>query len=190
MSYIDLKSCEDPHLIGSLIQKDEDVFGLLYRKYWPSMIRLASLFISDRDTCNEIVQELFISLYTKRDRLKISVSLSSYLYVSLRNRIRNHIRKESIYSRHVRIAGNSRSSIGTNDVEQFMGMAELEREISVCLSRMPEKCREVYLMYQQTQGTLKHMAIHLNRPVDTVEKQLRKAIRLLRIHLSEYRTQR
>src|SRR5271155_5628201 len=80
---------DDRDLVYRLRQEDESVFSLLYQKYWPVLMRLASGFIADRDTCEEIVQELFVTLYRKRSQVKIKISLSSYLYVSLRNKIRN-----------------------------------------------------------------------------------------------------
>ncbi len=56
-----------------------------------------------------------------------------------------------------------------------------------CLDEMPEKCRQVYIMSNQGTCPLKQIAVLLNRPQDTVEKQFRKAIHLLRKHLSFFR---
>jgi RNA polymerase sigma-70 factor (ECF subfamily) len=173
---------DDKELLARLQQNDEYVFTLLYQKYWPVLMRLAAPLVKDADTCKEIVQELFITLYRKRCELQIKISLSAYLYVSLRNRIKNHIRHQSIYNRHIRVAKRSLMAV-TNDVEQFVSRSELEREIRVCLNEMPEKYREVYLLYNQGTKPLKDIAAYLNRPVDTVEKQFRKAVLLLRDHL-------
>ncbi len=178
------KLCDDKDLLIRLATSDEYVFDDLYRKYWSVLIQLASGFIEDRDTCKEIVQELFVTLYKSRDHLKINVSLSAYLYVSLRNRIRNHVRRESIYNRHIRVVKRSQSGSMNNNVEQSLRYSELEKSINICLNGMPAKYKEVWLLYQQTQCTLKVIAQMLHRPVDTVEKQLRKAVFLLRDHLT------
>jgi RNA polymerase sigma factor (sigma-70 family) len=178
------KLCDDKDLLSRLGTSDEDVFDDLYRKYWSVLIQLAAGFLEDRDTCKEIVQELFVTLYKSRHHLKINISLSSYLYVSLRNRIRNHVRRESIYNRHIRVVKRSQTGLMTNDVEQSLRYSELERSINACLNEMPAKYKEVWLLYQQTQCTMKVIAKMLHRPVDTVEKQLRKAVCLLREHLT------
>jgi RNA polymerase sigma-70 factor (family 1) len=175
---------DDKDLVHRLRQDDEGGFTLLYQKYWPVLMRLASGFVADRDTCKEIVQELFVNLYRKRGQLKIKISLSSYLYVSLRNKIRNYIRQQSIYNKHIRVANRTNAAAISNDVEQFVNRVELEKEINACLNGMPRKCREVYLLYQQDRCPLKQIAGMLDRPVDTVEKQLRKAVLLLRARLS------
>jgi RNA polymerase sigma-70 factor (ECF subfamily) len=74
-----------------------------------------------------------------------------------------------------------------NDVEQFVNRTELERQIMVCLNGMPAKYRQVYLLYNQGRCPLKQVAFVLNRPVDTVEKQFRKAVGMLREHLTFFR---
>jgi RNA polymerase sigma factor (sigma-70 family) len=178
-----LAAFDDRELLVRLQQNDELVFTLLYQKYWLVLTRLATPFVEDIDTCHEIVQDLFVTLYRKRTLLKIKISLRAYLYRSLRNKIRNHIRRRRIYNRHLSVAKPSHPDM-TNDVEQFVNRIELEREIMACLNQMPVKLRRVYLLYNQERHSLKEIAMLLDRPVDTVEKQFRKAVLLLRNHLS------
>ena len=177
---------EDRDLLIGLKQNDEYVFTLIYRKYWSVLMRLAAPFVEDTDTCQEIVQEIFVGLYRKRSQINIKVSFSSYLYVSLRNRIRNHIRHRTIYNKHMGVIKRLYSPMA-NDVEQFVNRTELERQIMVCLNGMPAKYRQVYLLYNQGRCPLKQVAFVLNRPVDTVEKQFRKAVGMLREHLTFFR---
>jgi RNA polymerase sigma-70 factor (ECF subfamily) len=176
----------DQHIVHLIHEKDDRVFNILYQKYWPSLLNFAENYIEDRDTCKEIVQELIIALYTRRSRLTIHISLSSYLYSSLRNKILNHLRDRSTYNRHIKRASriNGRGT-EDNQVEEFINLMELRKKIDCCLGKMPVKCREVYLLHKQHQYTLKKTSEILCRPVDTVEKQFRKAIHLLRDQLSE-----
>src|ERR1700761_7770846 len=75
----------DQYILSLIQEKDDKVFSMLYQKYWAALLNFAENYIEDRDTCKEIVQELIITLYTKRARLNINISLPSYLYSSLRN---------------------------------------------------------------------------------------------------------
>jgi RNA polymerase sigma-19 factor, ECF subfamily len=186
MSQEHIPTTSDSDLLLLLQQNDEYVFVLLYKRYWPELMRLAAPFLEDVDTCQEIVQELFVTLYNKRSTLRIKISISAYLYVSLRNRIRNHIRNRSTYNRHIGLFKRL-CSPGTNDVEQTVNRNELQREIMVCLNGMPEKYRQVYMLYNEGRCPLKEIAVILERPVDTVEKQFRKAVFLLRQHLSFFK---
>lgn len=167
---------------------DEAVFEVLYKKYWDLLLCFARKYISDGQTCKEVVQELFITLHVKRDQLTINVSLSSYLYRSLRNKIINHLRNESVYKRHVAMAGKKYSIISVgNDAEHWMDLIDLEREIGDCLSKMPDKYRDVYVLTMQKANTVKMTAAMLNRSVPTVERQLRIAIRLMQEYLNKHK---
>jgi RNA polymerase sigma-19 factor, ECF subfamily len=108
------------------------------------------------------------------------------LFVALRNKIFNYLRSQAVYKKHVTTAGRENlANDNNNNVEQFINLMELEKEISFSLNHMSEKCKEVYVLHEQQDCTVKKISTILNRPVDTVEKQLRRAVYLLRDHLRE-----
>lgn len=168
--------------------EDKRTFEILYKKYWGLLLNFTGKYISDKDTCKEIVQELFITLHLKRRQLSINMSLTSYLYSSIRNKILNHIRNESVYRKHVAVAGKAILSLTPiNEIEQLMDVNDLEKEIFYCLNKMPAKQKEVYVLIKQEACSVKKAAEMLNRPVETVEKQLKKAVRLVQAHLNQRR---
>ena len=165
--------------------QNEAVFEVLYKKYWEALLGFARKYINDRQTCKEVVQELFITLHVKRDQLTINVSLSSYLYRSLQNKIINHLRNESVYKKHLALAGKAYNIISVrNDGEYWMDLVDLEQQIGCCLNKMPDKYREVYVLTIQKANPVKTTAAMLNRSVPTVERQLRVAIRLMQEYLN------
>ena len=164
--------------------KDNKTFDYLYEMYWERLLNFAGKYVDDRETCKEIVQELFISLHVKREQLHIQVSLTAYLYSTLRNKILNHLRNESVYKKHIARAGQTlKDRQAGNEVQDLLDGQELEKEIFICLNKMPAKYREVFILNKQKAYTLKKTAEILQRPIDTVEKQLRKAVRQVREHL-------
>lgn len=178
----------EPELINMFNQKNDQVFNFLYDKYWHTLLNYAGSYVTDRDACKEIVQEFFITLHKKKPQITSTSSLSSYLYSSLRNRILNYIRDESVYKKHINGATKSAHHLKPyNNVEQFINLVELKKEIFNCLNKMPVKYREVYLMYMQNQCSLTTIAELLQRPLATVEKQFRKASFRLRDHLGSQR---
>src|SRR5215831_10547492 len=175
-------------LLKKLAKHDNEAFTMLFQAYWPLLLRLAGNYINDGDTCKEIVQDLFVSLYARRNKLTINHSLSSYLYVCLRNKIRNYLRNQSIYRKHIGLSSEINYLSGeithhNNNVEQFINLSELQKKIMDCLNKMPLKCKEVYMLHYHYQYKVKIISGLLQRPVDTVDKQLRKAVRLLRNYL-------
>ncbi|HEY8897674.1 MAG TPA: sigma-70 family RNA polymerase sigma factor [Niastella sp.] len=180
--------CRETAFINTLNFRDDAVFEVLYKKYWETLLNFSRKYIADRETCKEIVQELFITLHVKRNKLTINVSLSSYLFRSLRNKIINHLRNESVYKKHLAVAGRSYNHITAgNEAEQWMAVYDLEKQIISCLNKMPVKYRDVYILTMQKTYTVKMTAVILQRPVATVERHLRIAIRLLQEHLNKCR---
>ncbi|BAV07427.1 RNA polymerase sigma-70 factor, ECF subfamily [Filimonas lacunae] len=183
-----LLSLSDEELIGLLPVNNDEVFSSLYRRYWGPLVLFAANYITDKDTCKEVVQEFFTSLLVKRSLVNIKTSVAAYLYNALRNYIFNYIRNSSVYSRHVKGAFRLGGQVfAENNVEQFVRMSELERTIDGCLVSMPLKYRQVYVLHFREYYTLRKTAYLLDRPVDTVEKQCRRAVKLIRDRLSCHR---
>ena len=177
-----LTSTLEPIQVSILPQEQNSyAFEDLYRNYWEPLLNFASRYVDDKETCEEIVQEFFVQLYVRGLNIKIKHTLSSYLCVALRNRIFNHFRNTAVYKKHVTNASKKFSTY-QNNIEQSIYLKELEQSIHTSLQRMPTPCREVYVL-RQDQLTVKQISQVLNRPLDTVEKQLRKAKRLLTEHL-------
>jgi RNA polymerase sigma factor (sigma-70 family) len=176
----------DPDILQMIGQNDEEAFRILYKKYWRLLLKYAATYINDEYICKEIVQELFVHLHSSSTRLKIYSSFSSYLFVSLRNKIFNYLRNQSVYKKHLKKAGHSGAG-ACNDVEQSIDLIELQKGIRFSLKRMPVKYSEVYILHDENSYTLKKISEILDRPVDTIEKQLRKARCLLRNDLRENR---
>jgi RNA polymerase sigma factor (sigma-70 family) len=169
-------------LIQLIRQNDRIAFDLLYKKYWNRLLHFAFSYVKDGDVCQEIVQELFVQLFTSAHRLKINSSLSAYLFVSIRNRIYNYSRNRALYQKHITLAGK-RSIASHNNVEQAINFMDVQNKINDTLGRMHEKYRTVYLLHDKNHFTVKKISEILNRPVNTVEKQLRKAMCMLRDRL-------
>lgn len=175
---------KDNDLIHLIHKNDDQAFRLLYNRYWGPLLNFAAHYLDDSHSCEELVQELFVQLHVRSASLCIKSSVSSYLYAALRNKIFNYLRNKAVYKKHVGIAANG-SCTTQNNVEQFINLKQLQKEISSSLNRMPEKYKEVYLLHNENHYTIKKISEILNRPVDTVEKQCRKATQLLRNHLRE-----
>jgi len=171
----------DEDLAKKIMLKDRDGFRILYSKYWNPLLNYASNYLEDEMTCEEIVQGLFVHLYLNPGKTNINSSLSSYLFVAVRNKIYNYLRDQAVYRKHIEKAGYVRTKF--NNVEQFVNVMELQREIHFSLRRMPERYKEVYLLWHDHQYTIRKISEILSRPVDTVEKQLRRARGLVRDHL-------
>lgn len=172
----------EEELVQLIRQNNSLAYDLLYRKYWNRLQHFAFRYVKDGYVCQEIVQELFVQLHTSGHRLKINSSLTAYLFVAIRNRIYNYLRNRALYQKHITLAGKSMMA-SHNNVEQAIDFMDVQNKINDTLCQMPEKYRTVYLLHDKNHFTVKKISEILNRPVNTVEKQLRKAICILRDRL-------
>jgi DNA-directed RNA polymerase specialized sigma24 family protein len=87
-----LSEISDERLVLLLLNEDQDAFAKIYEKYWKKLLGMAIYKTNDRVVAEEIVQELFVSLWEKRKSAVIH-NLENYLFVSLKYLIIHHIKK-------------------------------------------------------------------------------------------------
>lgn len=164
--------------------QNDFVFEQVYKRYWNPLVNFSSTYLGDKGTSEELVQELFIQLHVRKASLNIKTSISSYLYAAMRNRIFNHFRARAIYRKHIQKAAEDVAD-RHNNVEQSINLKELQGAISGYLETIPVKYRQVFELSDHDQLPVKKIAQVLNRPLNTVEKQLRRTNKLLRVHLQQ-----
>src|SRR3954468_20633644 len=130
-------SC-DPTEMFILPGQNSKAFETLYKQYWSVLLSFTRQYIDDHQTCEEIVQDLFVQLYVRGITVKIRHNLTSYLFVALRNRIFNYFRNRAVYKKHITIAAKKRIT-AQNNVEQSICLKELEKSIYTSLQHMPAK---------------------------------------------------
>ena len=86
--------------------QNDQRFEELYKQYWSLLTNFAGQYIEDKQTCEEIVQDLFVQLYVRGFSVKIKSTLTSYLFVALRNRIFNYFSDRAVYKKHMNIEAN------------------------------------------------------------------------------------
>ncbi|MDR6804357.1 RNA polymerase sigma-70 factor (ECF subfamily) [Dyadobacter sp. BE34] len=164
---------------------DSEAFAALYRKYWRRLFDAAYRRILLREESEEIIQEIFVDLWAKRETLLISVSLEAYLFGALRYSIYNLIRSRKIreaYLEHLlQVPGDQ-----NNYIEDRLHYEELARALESSVQNLPEKLRKVYLLSRKEHLTYKEIAEQEQIPVDTVEKQMGRALKILRENLKEF----
>lgn len=141
--------------------------------------------IALREECEEIIQEIFTDLWTKRETLLISVSLEAYLFGALRYSIYNLILSRKIREAYLEQLVHMPDSIG-NHIEDRLHYEELARALEAGVGNLPEKLKKVYILSRKEHLTYKEIALQENIPLDTVEKQMGRALKILREQLKDF----
>jgi RNA polymerase sigma-70 factor (ECF subfamily) len=165
---------------------DEQAFELLFHKYYIKLCSFANKFLNEPEEARDVVQQVFIKIWECREYIDPDDSLNAYLFKITQNICINklHRRKvESKYSEIYKLVYANQREI-TPDESLLSG--ELEKHIINAIDKIPPKCRRVFEL-SRIEG-LKYVEIAnvLHISVKTVEAQMSKAFRILRLELREY----
>jgi RNA polymerase sigma-70 factor (ECF subfamily) len=164
---------------------DKSAFETLFRSFFPGLVLFAQKYVSDQDTAREIVHNVFLNLWEKREKVDTSTSLKSYLFRSVHNRCLNFIRDQKKFNRDETLFDRLDSD-QFSDASDHLEEQELEQRIFDSLQALPEKCREVFMMNRFEGLKYAEIAQKLNISVKTVEAQMSKALKILRENLIDY----
>ncbi|TDB62807.1 sigma-70 family RNA polymerase sigma factor [Arundinibacter roseus] len=144
----------------------------MYREYWHPLYIFALAKTHDKDIAEELIQDLFVQLWEKRNELNIS-HLRGYLFACARNRIIDYY-KDSIFLE----LEKATDSIAP-DYPLFL--EELETQIQETLGSLSPKTREIFLLNRFEGQSAREIAIQLELPVRTVEYHITQGLRLFRL---------
>ena len=132
--------------------------------------------LGDKETCRDILQDVFADLWSKRKSTFID-ALSGYLKVAVRNRVFRHLRNGAITRKHL----DRLEKIAFVDAtEQMVNFNLMKQKYEASVALLPEKCREVFLLSRVENLSIKEIAARLAISPKTVEAQISKALRHLR----------
>ncbi len=157
---------------------DPSTFQKVFNEYYPVLTVFAQKFLHDPDMSKEIVQDMFVQLYEKRQSLTIETSLKSYLYQSVRNGCLNRIKQDKTHQKHQEEI--IKSSQDGADFSDHIEKTELEQQIYNIISSLPPKCRQIFLMSRQEDLSNYEISEKLNLSIRTVETQISNALKILR----------
>jgi RNA polymerase sigma-70 factor (family 1) len=176
----------DSHfLINRLRKGEEAAYEMLFKEYYKVLTIFANKYIKDIETSKELVQELFVHLYERRETLDINSSLKSYLFRSVHNRCINFINAQKIrdkYAEHVNYTNN----IAQNSLEEEVNLSELENALYKAIAELPPKCQAIFKLNRFEGLSNVEIADKLTLSKRTVETQISKALKILRLKLEPY----
>jgi len=168
-------------------------FRQVYMTYYPRLLRFAAEYVVDEQDAEDIVQEVFITLWEKRDTLREDTNLTAYMMTLVKSLCLNFLKHKQIveaYSLRVQEEDARREtmfnyySINKFEPEQ-MDLERLERMLLKAISELPEQCRRVFKMSRYKGMKNREIADRLNISLKTVEMHISLALKSLRAKLRD-----
>ena len=172
----------DQQLVSLLREGNQDAYIEIYDRYKVILQQHACKKLDNLDEVEDILQEMFIHIWDKKETLNITTSLSGYLFTVARNRIFN------LYHKKKRELGY------LNSLQEFIDKGEYstdlllrERELNLIIEKeiqaLPPRMREVFMLSRNEGLTHKQIAQRLGTSEQTVTTQIRNSLKVLRLKL-------
>lgn len=161
---------------------DLQAFERLFREHHPHCLAFAIHYTGDPYEAEEVVQLVFSQLWEKRESIMINGSERSYLFTAIRNTAISQWRKQNVRAEKELSFGRMQDDI----VHLSVQARELEQKLQLALEKLPERCREVFLLSRKEQLKYAEIATVMNISIKTVENQMGKALKILHQELREY----
>jgi len=179
---VSVSESQDQTLLAAFQKGDQQAFDALFRAWYAPLCRYAArLLDGDMDDAEDVVQQTFIKLWEQRETLPIQFSVKAYLYKMVHNRSLNRLRDAQTRRRHSEIS----VSFG-NDMAPPVEVSDLQTRLHAALEQLPTECRRIFELSRFEELKYREIADQLNISIKTVETQMGKALRLMRVHLAEY----
>jgi RNA polymerase sigma-70 factor (ECF subfamily) len=179
----DCASLNDLDLLRLLQQSDSTAFQELYTRYWRKLYFLAHKRLKSAEAAEEIVQNVFLTLWRKRKTLQIE-ALAPYLAAVTRYAVYHFLAAEKKRLANEAVAG--RRSLGVVPAVLLIDDKQLLEIVKQQANELPERCRLVFIYNKLEDQTLPEVAQRLNISVKTAEAHLTKALRLIRAKLKDH----
>lgn len=175
----------EKELIQGLQTGNEAAFESIFRSYYVRLCNFAYSFLEDKDESEEVVQSTFLAIWEKHDSIDIQISLKSYLYRAVNNSCLNRIKHVKVKSAHHDYA-KSNEQVFDDDASENLISKELEHQIEVAINALPPKCAMVFRLSRFENLSYAEIAEQMDISVKTVENQMIKALKTLRVELKDY----
>lgn len=172
-------------LLEKVKESDQSSFSIIFTGYYSDLVQFAGTFISDLDTCEDIVQNAFVDFWENRETLIILSSLKSYLLRMIQNRCIDWLRHMKIREQYNTYADHH-LRLMENDTENYILRSELEANLEKALRLLPSEISSAFRMNRQEGLTYHEIAEQQNVSLRTIEVRIGKALALLREQLKDY----
>ena len=163
----------------------QNSFDRIYVMYYSHMLRFAKEYVVFEEDAENVVQDVFLLLWEKREVLDIRISLVSYLFSLVKNRSLDYLRHKVVAEEY-----KQELSFKLMSLEQlnytFSSEEEIEKVIANAIDKLPERCREIFLKSRIEGMKYREIAEELNISANTVENHIAIALKKLRVELKDY----
>ena len=175
---MNIKFSDQKKLINQLKKGNTIAYTHLVDLYYKKLVNYASSLARDNYSAEDIVQNVFVRMWQRREGLNLKINLKNYLYISVYNEFIDQYRRNTAISelekKYIEGVDTFFEDYDEDNINKLNLLIEKEIE------KLPKKCKKAFLLSKKEGLTYIEIAEYRNISVKTVEKQISKAFRILR----------
>lgn len=173
-------------LLERFIAGDEQAFESLFKKYYQLLLKVAKFVIEDSEQSEELVQDVFVNVWEKRANVNPEASFKNYMITAVRNRCYNHIKAKKKTHSIDDDETWQEELVADTRTESRVNFNEMRRAIEAAIDKLPEQCKIIFQLSRYEGMSYKEIAEALDLAPKTVENQVGRALKMLRVELKDY----
>lgn len=181
-----LRCSDDNILLHEMTTGKREAFTVLYRRYWEELFITAVKALRGKEEAADVVQDVFLSLWNRRNELNIQGSIGAYLQTSVRYKCIHYIEKNIIRRDYLVQLSEIEVTHTSSNPEIDLQLKEIQQTVSKTVANMPPKMQEVYNLSRYQHLTYSQIADQMGISSETVKKHVQSALRLIRTNLMSH----
>lgn len=177
-------SWTDEALLQALASDDRTAFAELYERYWYRVFAVAYRKLKSREIAEELVQDLFATLWHKRSEHAIQ-QLEFYLLAAINRRVIGYLRAHQVRAAYADYCRRYQTE-ASQETEQVLAASDLSEAFAKALLQLPEQSRAIFRLSRLEHVPVAEIALKLNLSPKAVEYHLTKSLKLLRGYLRDF----
>lgn len=167
------------NLLADIAAGDHQAFSRFYDLFYPGLIQYVIPKVSDLSAAEDILHDLFLSVWKSRERIKEIESVSAYLFTACRYLVIEHCRKASIWDKNEDFNDLDIQNKET-PLEERLYYRYLLDIVNKEIENLPEKCKKIFKLSRNEFQTNKEIAEYMGISESTVENHINKALKRIR----------
>ncbi len=163
-----------------------EAFSALYEEFWEPLLNTATKVLRSADDAADVVQEVFLSLWNRRNELDVKGSLEAYLHTSVRYKCINFIEKNLHQHDYLVLMKETAAHQNFQGADTDLMMKQLREAISRVVDSMPPKMQQAYRLSREQHLTHKQIAEQMGISQETVKKHIQHALEMIKIVIHDY----
>ena len=172
------KLFDEREILSELADGSESAFVQVFDEYSPRVYSVALKFLDSRELAEEVVQDIFMDIWLRREKMTEVLSFGAYLHGMVRKQVYDAYRQKSAFTEIIKELSSRTQS--ENMIERMMRENEYESLLHKALQRLPDHQREIFRLAREEGLSHEEIALRLNLSRLDVKSHMKRILRYLR----------